>query len=168
MCIALVYVISVIFYLLLFSFMNTYISSDFKSFIVVYQNFHSLLTYLLYISIGDRPIWHEHINMHPPISYNLNSLAPGRFEWNFTSVIFKLILRYLTDDNCNDLTEDKSTLVQVLNKCWLISMMPYGITRPQWVKKNHSYLIQLPQLNLSVIFLDNFMVDFMLILYNLS
>ena len=43
-----------------------------------------------------------------------------------------------------DLTEDKSTLVQVmawcrlatshyLNQCWPSSMSPYGITRPQWV-----------------------------------
>ena len=44
-----------------------------------------------------------------------------------------------------DLTDDKSTLVQVLawcrqatshylNQCWPRSPMPYGITRPQWVK----------------------------------
>ena len=44
-----------------------------------------------------------------------------------------------------NLTDDKSTLVQVmawchqatshyLNQCWLRSPMPYGITRPQWVK----------------------------------
>ena len=44
-----------------------------------------------------------------------------------------------------DLTDDKSTLVQVmawcrqatghyLNQCWPRSQMPYGVTRPQWVK----------------------------------
>ena len=44
-----------------------------------------------------------------------------------------------------DLTDDKSTLVQVmawchqatshyLNQCWPRSPTPYGITRPQWVK----------------------------------
>ena len=44
-----------------------------------------------------------------------------------------------------DLTDDKSTLVQVmawchqatshyLNQCWPRSPMPYGITMPQWVK----------------------------------
>ena len=44
-----------------------------------------------------------------------------------------------------DLTDDKSTLVQVmawccqatshyLSQCWPISMMPYCITRAQWVK----------------------------------
>ena len=43
-----------------------------------------------------------------------------------------------------DLTEDKSTLIRVmawshqatsyyLNQCWLRSMMPYGITKDQWV-----------------------------------
>ena len=45
------------------------------------------------------------------------------------------------------LTDDKSTLVQVmawcreatshhLNQCWLRSLAPYGVTRPQWVKPN--------------------------------
>ena len=44
-----------------------------------------------------------------------------------------------------DLTDDKSTLVQVmawcrqatshyLSQCWPSSMWPYGVTRPQWVK----------------------------------
>ena len=44
-----------------------------------------------------------------------------------------------------DLIDDKSTLVQVmawcrqatshyLNQCWPSSVLPYGITRPQWVK----------------------------------
>ena len=43
-----------------------------------------------------------------------------------------------------DLTDDKSTLVQVmawcrqatshyLNQCWPRSLSPYGITRPQWI-----------------------------------
>ena len=45
-----------------------------------------------------------------------------------------------------DLTDDKSTLVQVmawchqatshyLSQCWPRSLSPYGVTRPQWVKK---------------------------------
>ena len=45
-----------------------------------------------------------------------------------------------------DLTDDKSTLVQVmawcrqatshyLSQCWPSSMLPYSVTRPQWVKK---------------------------------
>ena len=44
-----------------------------------------------------------------------------------------------------DLTDDKSTLVQVmawcrqatshyLSQCWSRSLSPYGVTRPQWVK----------------------------------
>ena len=83
----------------------------------------------------------------------MNSLAPGKFEWNFRHVIFKQIL--VIDDwgiSCEialtwkprDLTDDKSTLVQVmawcrqatshyLSHCWPNSMSPYGVTRPQWV-----------------------------------
>ena len=48
-----------------------------------------------------------------------------------------------------DLTNEKSTLGQVmawchqapsqyLSQCWLRSMSPYGITRPQWVTEVHS------------------------------
>ena len=47
-----------------------------------------------------------------------------------------------------DLTDNESTLVQVmawchqasshyLNQCWILSMLPYGITRQQWVKKSN-------------------------------
>ena len=86
----------------------------------------------------------------------VNSLTPGRCEWNLTEVIFNLIL--VTDGW--GLTRgialrwilmsfiDKSTLVQVmawcrqatshyLSQCWPRSMLPCGITRPQWV---HVYL----------------------------
>ena len=84
----------------------------------------------------------------------INSLAPGKFEWNFTYVIFKLIL---VIDGWGiyfeialiwmslDLTDDQSTLVQVmawcrqatshyLTQCWPRSLSPYGVTKPQWVK----------------------------------
>ena len=85
----------------------------------------------------------------------INSLAPGKFEWNWRKVIFKLIsvidgwgisckiaLRWMP----LDLTDDKSILVQVmawchqatshyLSQCWLRSLSPYGVTRPQWVKQ---------------------------------
>ena len=48
-----------------------------------------------------------------------------------------------------DLTDDKSTLVQVmawcltapshyLSQCWPRSLSPYDVTRPQWVKANRS------------------------------
>ena len=83
----------------------------------------------------------------------INSLAPGRFQFNFRQVIFKLILmnggwgisyeialRWMP----LDLTDDKSTLVQVmawcrqatshyLSQCWLRSMSPIGVIRPQSV-----------------------------------
>ena len=84
---------------------------------------------------------------------NINSLAPGR-PCDFKNVIFNLALligifkspyynvfRWMPQD----LADDKSTLVQVmawcrqatghyLNQCWPRSPMPYGVTRPQWVK----------------------------------
>ena len=92
-----------------------------------------------------------------------NSLAPGKFEWNFRYVIFKGIL--VIDDwgiSCEialiwmsqDLTDDKSTLVQVmawcrqatshyLGQCWPRSMSPYGVTRSQWVNTTCSLKPQL-------------------------
>ena len=84
----------------------------------------------------------------------LNSLAPGKFEWNSRHVIFKQIL--VIDGwgiSCEialiwmslDFTDDQSTLVQVmawcrqatrhyLSQCWPRSLSPYGVTGPQWVK----------------------------------
>ena len=83
----------------------------------------------------------------------INSLAPGRFWFNFRWVILKLTLvnggwgisfeialRWMP----LDLTDDKSTLVQVMAWCrqatshylsqwWPRSMSPYGVIRPQWV-----------------------------------
>ena len=85
----------------------------------------------------------------------VNSLAPGRFQFNFRWEIFKLTLvnggwgisyeialRWMP----LNLTDDKSTLVQVmawcrqatshyLSQCWPRSMSPYGVTRPQWVNQ---------------------------------
>ena len=82
-----------------------------------------------------------------------NSLTPGRFGWKFRKVILKLTL--IIDDcsiSCKiafrgmslDLTDDKSTLAQVmawcrqatshyLSQCCPRSLSPYGITRPHWV-----------------------------------
>ena len=83
----------------------------------------------------------------------LNSLAPGRFHFNFRQAIFKLILvnggwgisheialRWMP----LDLIDDKSTLVPVmawcrqapshyLSQCRPRPMSPYGVARPQWV-----------------------------------
>ena len=88
----------------------------------------------------------------------VNSLAPGTFEWNFKWVIFminsvidgwcisgKIALRW----ESLDLSDDKSTLVQVvawcrqaashyLSQCWPRSVSLYGVTRPQWVNPSHS------------------------------
>ena len=55
----------------------------------------------------------------------------------------------MSSDECKDLTDDKSTLVQVmawsrqatshyLDQCWPRSPTPYGVTRPQWVKLNQT------------------------------
>ena len=84
----------------------------------------------------------------------INSLAPGRPRCDFKTAIFNLILLIgifaSSKDNAlrwmpRDLTDDKSTLHQVmvwcrqatshyLSHCWPSSMSPYGVTRPQWVK----------------------------------
>ena len=83
----------------------------------------------------------------------INSLAPERFEWNFSRVIFKLIDCWVISCEITvrlmsfDLTNDKSTLVQVmawcrqatshyLSQCWPRSMPSYGVTRPQWVNSS--------------------------------
>ena len=82
----------------------------------------------------------------------INSLAPGKIECNFRHIIFKHIL--VIDGwgiSCEisliwmslDFTDDQSTLVQVmawcrqapthyLSQCWPRSLLPYGVTRPQW------------------------------------
>ena len=90
---------------------------------------------------------------------HLRSLAPGKFEWNFRYLILQIIsvidgwgiscelaFRWMS----LDLTDDKSTLVQVmvwchqatihyLRQCWPRSLSPYGVTRPQWVKTTFSW-----------------------------
>ena len=84
-------------------------------------------------------------------SHHLNQC--WKFEWNFRYLIFQIIS--VTDGwviSCElalkwmslDLTDDKSTLVQVmawcrqaashyLSQCWPRSLSPYGVTRLQWV-----------------------------------
>ena len=88
-------------------------------------------------------------------SWLVNSLAPGKLEWHFRYLIFQIIsvlddlgifceiaLRWMS----LDLSDDKSTLVQVMAWCrqatshyylsqwWPRSLSPYCVTRPQWVK----------------------------------
>ena len=82
----------------------------------------------------------------PPQSPNLNSLAPGRSECDSKNVIFNLVLLIgifrSSHDNAvwwipQDLTDDKSILVQVmawcrqasshyLSQCWPRSLSPYA------------------------------------------
>ena len=103
----------------------------------------------------------------------VNSLAPGKFEGNFRHVIFKQIL--VIDGwgiSCKialiwmslDFTDDQSTLVQVmawcrqatshyLNQCWPRSLLPYGVTRPQWVNSVHNTLEQFDEMVISVDFI---------------
>ena len=89
----------------------------------------------------------------------INSLTPGRPRCHFKTAIFNLVLLFgiftLSNDNALrwmpwNLTDDKSTLVQVmawcrqatshyLSQCWPSSMSPYGVTRLQWVKLSILY-----------------------------
>ena len=99
-------------------------------------------------------IYHMVVTTHSiPVMAWFNSLAPGRFSCDFKNVIFNLalligiskssydnVLRWMP----RDLTDDKSTLVQVmawcrqatshyLNQCWPRSPPPYDVIRPQSV-----------------------------------
>ena len=86
----------------------------------------------------------------------INSLAPGWSECHPKNLIFNLGLLigifWSSHDNVlrwmpmKDLTEDKSTLVQVmawcrqttrhyLSQCWPSSLSLYGVAGPQWVKQ---------------------------------
>ena len=105
--------------------------------------FHLLISQKAYMASSPL-IWHIH-------RASLNSLAPEKFKWNLRYVIFKWILViYGWGVSCEialiwmslDLTDDQSTLVQVmawcrqatshyLNQCWPRSQAPYGITWPQ-------------------------------------
>ena len=103
------------------------------------------------------------------VQYNivlLNSSAPERFHFNFRQVVFKLtlvnggwgisykiVLRWMP----LDLTDDKSTLVQVmawcrqatshyLSQCWPRSLLPDSVTRPQWVKAQTLRVVMMPTL----------------------
>ena len=105
--------------------------------------------------------WHCNGNACADPESLLNSLAPGKFDWNFRLGIFKQILvihdwgiscEIVHKWKPQDLTEDKSTLVPVmawcrqatshyLSHCWHSSLSWYGVTGPQWVKRgSHSDL----------------------------
>ena len=93
---------------------------------------------------------------------SINSLAPGKFEWNFIFryVIFKPIfvidgwgisLEIALIWMSLDFTNDQSILVQVmawccqatshcLSQCWPRSVSPYGVVRPEWVNSHGGWL----------------------------
>ena len=108
--------------------------------------------------------WHHLSIMAFQITFNFTlfySLAPGKSEHDSKNVIFNLVLLIgifrSSHDNVlwwmpQDLTDDKSTLVQVmawchqatshyLSQCWLSSLLPYGVARPQWVINSFFRLI---------------------------
>ena len=109
------------------------------------------------------------------LALGYNSLAPGGFKQNVREVIFKLIsvtdgwgifckiaLRWMSVD----LTDDKSTLVQVmarwrqatshyLGQCWPRSMSLYGVTRPQWVLTHRGRVTHICFSHLTIIDSDN-------------
>ena len=110
------------------------------------------------VSINQRQLvkWEEIYCWNTQLLCNIafNSLAPGKFEWNFRHVIFKQILVINGwGISCEialirmslDFTDDQSILVQVIAWChqatshylsqlWPRSLSPYGVIRPQWVK----------------------------------
>ena len=86
----------------------------------------------------------------PGHATQLNSLVPWRSRCDFKNTIFYLVLLiHIFNDNAfrwmpDDLTDDKLKLVQpmawchqaashYLGQCWLRSMLPYGVIRPQWI-----------------------------------
>ena len=102
-----------------------------------------------------RVIWwtivHEVVGLHSHRVFHINSLDSGIPGCHLKTTIFNLVILtgIFTSSNVAlrwmpwDLTDDKSTLVQVmtwcrqatshyLSQCWPSSMSPYGVTRPQW------------------------------------
>ena len=116
------------------------------------QSVHMGLLWFVYMEMGVK--WNNKNEENSFWKVIFNSLAHGRFEWNFIWVSFKLLL--VTDDwvkTCEiiprcmllDYTDDKSTLVQVMawwrqatsyyppTQCWPKSMSPYGAARLQFI-----------------------------------
>ena len=93
---------------------------------------------------------------------HINSLVPGRSGYDFKNVIFNFVwligwhLQIFlaiplgqSPSMALNLIDDKSTLVKVMACChqatshylsqsWPRSMLPYGVTRPQWVSRKVS------------------------------
>ena len=102
------------------------------------------------LNMLDRFELHRYTNI---LSHVVNSLAPGISECDSKNVTFNLVLLIgifrSSHDNAlwlmiENLTDDKSTLVQVmvwfrqainhyLSQCWPRSLSPYGVTRFQCI-----------------------------------
>ena len=104
-----------------------------------------------------------HLSSHCGLIVYLTHWPLGDLEKKFRYVIFKLILvndgwgifceialRWIS----MNLTDDKSTLVQVmawccqarshyLSQCWPRSLSPYGFTRSQWVKIRNFFCLSI-------------------------
>ena len=93
---------------------------------------------LLLVKIQSTTEW---LSTHCPLG-NLNVIFVMWFSTYFDDwgISYEIALRWLS----LDLTDEKSTLVQLmawcrqasshyLSQCWPSSMLPYGITRPQWI-----------------------------------
>ena len=153
---------------------HMYISSILFILYILYVHIHTIRVFILFggggvIIWGEfcEDIWGKRVCLLTPTLRCLsgdgvtlatpfsavNSLAPGRPRCHFKTAICYLVLLigFFRSSNDNaprwmslDLTDDKSTLVQVmawcrqatshyLSQCWPSSMSPYGVTRPQWV-----------------------------------
>ena len=98
-------------------------------------------------------LWHVNSCIHVKWWDAINSLAPGKFQWNFRQAIFKQILVFDGSGIYCEIAiiwlslgfnDNQSTLVQAmawcrqatshyLSQCWPRYMSPNGVTRPQWV-----------------------------------
>ena len=128
----------------------------------VYSFNHLFIYFFIFVYVTG-VMWsgnHLHQYCCDTVPLEINSLAPGKFEWNFRYAIFNWIL--VIDGwgiSCEitliwmslDFTDDQSTLVQVmawcrqatshyLSQCWPRSLLPYGVTRPQWVNLISTHL----------------------------
>ena len=134
-------------------------------FIVLWDLIYCVRNNMIYVL----PWWTVHIQKKHkyPSHWCINSLAPGEFELNFRYLILQIIS--VTDGwgiSCElalrwmslDLSDDKSTLVQVmawchqatshyLSQCWPRPLSPYGMTRPRWLNSSPLKSIYIPYEN---------------------
>ena len=106
--------------------------------------------------------WGRHDHRPPALGVIVNLLAHGSCDCNLELIIFKLISkdRYYEHFPCNcpqvNVTGPHWCLVNIdsinasshyHNRCWPWSVMPYGITRLQWVNLNDVRMVYLLSLH---------------------